>query len=139
MIKDKRFDTQIHRVENREEVIRIISEWIQSCSSIMEADRLLNEGNVPSAPVLNIDQLMSDPQVEDRELLAEVEHPKFGKLKVVNSPFHFSETASGAKGYAPRIGEHNEEVLVNLLDYSPERIDKLYKEEVLYKIDKDVA
>jgi CoA:oxalate CoA-transferase len=139
LIKDKRFDTQIHRVENREEVIRIISEWIQSCSSVMEADRLLNEGNVPSAPVLNIDQLMSYPQIEGRELLAEVEHPRFGKLKVVNSPFHFSETASGAKGYAPRIGEHNEEVLVNLLGYSPERIDKLYKGEVLYKIDKDLA
>jgi crotonobetainyl-CoA:carnitine CoA-transferase CaiB-like acyl-CoA transferase len=137
LIKDKRFDTQIHRVENREEVIRIINEWIQNCSSVMEADRLLNEGNVPSAPVLNIDQLMNYPQVEARELLAEVEHPTFGKLKVVNSPFHFSETASGAKGYPPRIGEHNEEVLTALLGYSMEQIEGLYKKGILYHIDRE--
>ncbi len=139
LITDVRFDTQIHRVENRDEVIQIISEWVQSCDSIMEADRLLTEGNVPSAPVLDIDQLMSNPQLEARDLLAEVEHPMLGKVKVVNSPFHFSETESRARAPAPRLGEHNEEVLTALLGYSPERIARLYNEGVLYNIDRDTV
>ena len=135
LINDERFNTQIHRSEHRDEVIQIISEWIQGCSSVMEADRLLFEGDVPCAPVLNIDQLMNNPQLEARELLVELDQPTFGKVKVVNSPFHFLETASKAKGHAPRLGEHNEEVLTTLLGYSTEHINKLYKEEILYKID----
>ena len=135
LINDERFNTQIHRSEHRDEVIQIISEWIQGCSSVMEADRLLFEGDVPCAPVLNIDQLMNNPQLEARELLVELDQPTFGKVKVVNSPFHFFETASKAKGHAPRLGEHNEEVLTTLIGYSTEHINKLYKEEILYKID----
>ncbi|MFC1892444.1 CaiB/BaiF CoA transferase family protein [Chloroflexota bacterium] len=137
LITDERFDTQIHRLEHRDQVIQIVGEWIQICDSVMEADRLLTEGNVPSAPVLNIDQLMADPQLEARELLAEVDHPALGKVKVVNSPFHFSETASTARGRAPRLGEHNEEVLGDILGYSREQITALYNKDVLYNIDKD--
>jgi crotonobetainyl-CoA:carnitine CoA-transferase CaiB-like acyl-CoA transferase len=139
LISDDRFDTQIHRVEHRDEVIQIVSEFVQSCSSIMEANRLFTEGDVPSEPVLTVDQLMNNPQLEARELLVEVDQPTFGKVKVVNSPFHFSETVSGARGRVPRLGEHNEEVLTNLLGYSTERIEGLYKEGVLYNIDREVG
>jgi CoA:oxalate CoA-transferase len=137
LIADERFDTQIRRVENQEAVIAIVGEWVRSCTSIMEADRLLTEGNVPSAPVLNIEQLMNDPQIEARDLLVEVYHPKLGNVKVVNSPFHYSETYSRVRGRAPRLGEHNEDVLTHLLGYSPEQIADLYSEEVLYNIDKE--
>ncbi len=139
LITDERFDTQIHRVEHRDEVIKIVTEWVQNCDSIVEADRLLTEGNVTSAPVLNIEQLMNDSQLEARELLVEVEHPTLGKVKVVNSPFHFSETVSMVRERQPRLGEHNKEVLTTLLGYSHERIAELYRQGVLYNIDMDMG
>ncbi len=132
---DERFDTQIHRVEHRAEVIQIVGDWVQSCDSVMEADRLLTEGNIPSAPVLNIEQLMNDPQLEARGLLVEVEQPALGKVRVVNSPIHFSETVSTVRERSPRLGEHNEEVLTARLGYSPEQVAELYHKGVLYNID----
>ena len=136
LITDKRFDTQIHRVLNRHEVVELVGEWVESCASIMEADQLLTAGNVPSAPVYNIEQLMKDPQLEARRLLVEIDHPAIGKVKVVNSPFHFSKTKSEVRGRSPKLGEHSSDVLQNLLGYNSEQIDKLYMDKVIYSIDR---
>jgi hypothetical protein len=48
------------------------------------------------------------------------------------SPLKFSETPSAIRGYAPFIGEHNKEVLSSVLNYTPEKIEELYRDNVLY-------
>ena len=50
---------------------------------------------------LNIDQLMNNSQLEARELLVEVDQPTFGKVKIVNSPFHFLRLHQKQKDMIP--------------------------------------
>ena len=45
----------------------------------------------------------------------------------------FSETPATIRGYAPFLGEHNREVLSEVLGYSQAEIDALYKDDVLYE------
>jgi crotonobetainyl-CoA:carnitine CoA-transferase CaiB-like acyl-CoA transferase len=61
-----------------------------------------------------------------------VDHPKIGKVRVINSPFKFSETESKLRGPCPELGEHNREILSRLLDYSDEEIKDLYAEGILF-------
>jgi succinate--hydroxymethylglutarate CoA-transferase len=64
-------------------------------------------------------------------VLAEVEHPKLGKIKLLKTSFKFSETTAGVRAGPPLCGEHTREVLSNILGYSESRIIHLLKEGVI--------
>jgi crotonobetainyl-CoA:carnitine CoA-transferase CaiB-like acyl-CoA transferase len=65
-------------------------------------------------------------------MIREIEDPQYGRVKIPNSAFRFSETASGPKGHIPRLGEHNREVLNSLMGYSDNEISQLQSEGVIY-------
>ena len=61
-----------------------------------------------------------------------VEVPDFlaGTIAVSGDFWHFSRTPA-VVGSTPNVGEHNEEVLGNLLGYSKEEIAELYAKDVI--------
>jgi CoA:oxalate CoA-transferase len=65
-------------------------------------------------------------------MMVEVEQPFVGKMKMYGSPLKMSETPCGVQGHGPLLGEHNDQVLINLLGYSDKRIQELYADAVLY-------
>jgi crotonobetainyl-CoA:carnitine CoA-transferase CaiB-like acyl-CoA transferase len=73
-----------------------------------------------------------DPQIKAREMIVTVDQPFLGPMKMYGSPLKFSETPSGIRGYAPFLGEHNDDVLSSTLGMSKEEIKALYGEDVLY-------
>jgi crotonobetainyl-CoA:carnitine CoA-transferase CaiB-like acyl-CoA transferase len=64
-------------------------------------------------------------------VLVEVQHPKLGKIKVLNTPFRFSETPAEVRASPPLWGEHTREVLSDLLGYKKAQIERLLKEGVI--------
>ena len=64
-------------------------------------------------------------------MIIEVDHPKAGKIKTVNFPVKFSETPVDEMRPAPLFGQHNAEVVMDLLGYSEERFRELEKEGVI--------
>jgi CoA:oxalate CoA-transferase len=64
-------------------------------------------------------------------MITEIDHPKAGKFKLVNSPFKFSRTPSKAQGFAPELGQDTEEVLRKLLKMNPREIEKLRKSGII--------
>ncbi|TAJ78843.1 CoA transferase, partial [bacterium] len=50
----------------------------------------LEENDVPAAPLYNVAEVLSDPQVEHLGLVEEVEHPQVGKLKFVGPAVSFT-------------------------------------------------
>ena len=58
------------------------------------------------------------PQVEAREMLIHMQHPTIGELPLVGSPLKFSDTPVEYKLPPPRLGEHTEKVLKDVLGYS---------------------
>ncbi|MCK1983551.1 MULTISPECIES: CaiB/BaiF CoA transferase family protein [Peribacillus] len=75
-------------------------------------------------PVNDIEQIFSDPQIIERELFTEMEHPVAGNIKQIGFPIKFSETPGKIHSHAPILGEHTEEILQQL-DYSSEAIENL--------------
>ena len=64
-------------------------------------------------------------------MVLEIDHPKAGKIKQLGNPIKFSETPIKIKTPPPMLGQHTEEILINLLNYSKDEIERLRKREVL--------
>jgi len=133
MIKDPRFDNFAHRFENRDEVYAIVEDWVRSQNSISDIVELMNKAGVPCDRVNTIEQAVNHPQVRARNLLVEREHPTLGKMEVVNSGLNFSRTRGDPPGYPPFLGEHNAEILKDLLGISAQDVEELTKAGVLYQ------
>jgi len=65
-------------------------------------------------PVKTIEEALNDPQVFEREMIFEAEHPKAGKIRQLGFPVKMSMTPATYRRGAPLLGEHNEEIYSSL-------------------------
>jgi crotonobetainyl-CoA:carnitine CoA-transferase CaiB-like acyl-CoA transferase len=120
--------------ENTSLVHEAVEAWVMSQDSVEEAERKLDAAGIPCSRVKQIEELATDdPHIKAREMSPKVYQPFLGPMKMFGSPLKFSETPSAIRGYAPFLGEHNKEILSHYLRYSPEKIESLYGEKVLYE------
>jgi crotonobetainyl-CoA:carnitine CoA-transferase CaiB-like acyl-CoA transferase len=92
---------------------------------------LLDGIDVPCAKVQCIDEVLADPQIVARGMVIEQEHPRYGKLRLPNLPFRFSDRDTTIRDVAPDLGQHNEEV-AQPLGFGVAEIDAMQTDEVLY-------
>jgi len=76
------------------------------------------------AKVNNIDEAFSNPQMLHRNMMVEVEHPRFGKIRQVGIAIKLSDTPGAIRKLAPLPGEHTDEIL-NSLGYTENDVQKL--------------
>lgn len=107
---DPRFDTNAHRVENRDALLAVLDDLFRSRTG-REWVELLNRIGVPCSPVQDIRQVFDSPQVREREMLREIDHPTAGKVRMAGLPVKFSETPAAIRLAPPLLGEHNDLVL----------------------------
>ena len=110
-----------------------VKEHIKTMDKYEAADFFAEVG-LPVAPILWASEACSNEHLLARNMVVEIEHPKMGKYKAVNFPVKFSETPINVESYAPLLGEHNEQVLVDYLGYTPEKVDELLKKGVIAKM-----
>jgi crotonobetainyl-CoA:carnitine CoA-transferase CaiB-like acyl-CoA transferase len=60
-----------------------------------------------------------------------VEHPKLGKVRLLNTPFKLSGTPAGVRSRPPLWAEHTREILGATLGYSEEELDRMAQEQVI--------
>jgi len=92
--------------------------------------RLLQERDVPSAPLNTLDEVFKDPQVKQYGFPVEVEHPKMGKMQLVGSGVELSRTPATISLAPPTLGEHTEEILRDF-SYDDQTIQKFKTEGVV--------
>ena len=129
-IDDPKYVTNAKRVENRDELVKTLADIFKT-KTRDEWLKLLEEHGVPCAPVYEVSEALSNPQVLHREMVIEVDHPTIGKLKQLGTPMKFSETKCQIRYPPPLLGQHTEEILKELLGYSDEEIEKLRLEGVI--------
>jgi crotonobetainyl-CoA:carnitine CoA-transferase CaiB-like acyl-CoA transferase len=137
LLEDEWLAKMENRMMNRDIIVSLINEWVQSFEHIDDAMAILEEAGIVSTRILSISEAINHPQIQARDMMIEIDHPILGKVPVVNSPFRLKHTKAGLEGLPPEIGEHNEEILSNLLGYSAEDISELKRENVIYKVEKD--
>ncbi len=86
--------------------------------------RLLGPKEIPITPVLELDEVFSDPQVLHREMVVEIDHPRLGKVKHPGIGIKFSETPGEIRDVAPLPGQHTGDILADL-GYTTDDITKL--------------
>ena len=119
--------------ENAPFVHQTIEDWLMKFDSVKDAERVLKDAGVPCMRIKSWTEVVDDPHTKAREMVVKMEQPFLGEIEAYGSPFKMSATFSGVRGHAPLIGEHNDEILCTLLDYSHKEIEALYTNEVIYK------
>ena len=77
------------------------------------------------------DQVASDPQLLNREMIVEVDQPVSGKVKLSGSVYKMSKTPGDRRKRVPEVGEHNEEIYGGLLGIDAQERQKLKEESVI--------
>jgi len=105
-------------------------EWVQS-RGVDEVVKLLVEARIPVGQVLDLSRVISDPHVQAREMVVEVDCPGVGKVKMPGFSIRFSETPGALNEPHPTLGQHNEEVFTKLLGYNKGDLARLKQEQVI--------
>jgi len=127
--KDPKFENQVIRGINFDELKPRLQE-IAKTKSRDEWVRLFDEAEIPVAPVNDYADLEKDPQVIANEYVVEIDDPIHGKVKVPGIPVQLSKTPGKVERLAPELGQHTEEVLMELCGYSWDDLAKLREEGV---------
>lgn len=130
LIDDPRFCDNDHRRDNRDELVPILENIFRTRPG-EEWLRLLSEAQVPCAPINTLDRLFADPQVAARNMIVEMEHPTVGRLRSIGNPIKTPPMPESPFEPPPLHGEHTDEVLRDILDYSAERIAQLRENGVI--------
>jgi CoA:oxalate CoA-transferase len=133
LASDPRYDTIEHRVQHRDEVIKIVEDWLQSFESRDQPVALLDQLHIMCAPVLDTAGYVNEPHIRAREAIQTVEHPGVGAIGIPRAPFHFSGARVEIRSRAPMLGEHNEAAFASVAGYSKEKIAALTEAGILHR------
>ncbi len=113
LIEDPRFAMKADRVANNDALNALLSEIFATETTDHWFERI-NAAGIPCGPVMDHQQVYTDPQTLAREMVTEIEHPTAGTTKTLGVHIKLHGTPGGVRRPAPRHGEHTEEILREL-------------------------
>ncbi|XP_025003338.1 succinate--hydroxymethylglutarate CoA-transferase isoform X7 [Gallus gallus] len=126
VIKDSRYKTNKLRVQNRKELIDILSTRFSEKTTV-EWLQLFEGSGVPYGPINNMQQVFSEPQVLHNELVMEMDHPIAGRIAVPGPGVRYSEFVVSHPKPPPLVGQHTVEILKGMLRYEDDAIEELLR------------
>lgn len=121
---DERFSRNPARLKNRDLLIELVNQEIGKRNSEEWLFKFEQIG-IPAASINDMEKTFSDPQVQARNLRLDVPHPTAGTIPLVASPLNIPTAPAVIRHAPPLLGQHTEEILVNLLNYDEGSIKSL--------------
>jgi crotonobetainyl-CoA:carnitine CoA-transferase CaiB-like acyl-CoA transferase len=118
------FNTQAGRSAHYGELRERLMEWAQNYTA-QEVFERVQGCKSACAAAYTAEQFFNSPQTVAREYLDEIDHPVAGKLRYPGLPYKFSNLTRRRRQGAPLLGQHNEDVLCNRLQYSKQDLLRL--------------
>lgn len=126
--EDDRFKNFKSRFEYKNDLIPILMDYFEKETTQYWIDKL--KGKVPIAPVNTVEEALKQQLVQERNMIVDVNHQTFGKLKMLGTPIKVSNyEPSYTQG--PALGEHNQEVYGGILGKSIEEIEVLKEKAII--------
>ena len=130
---DQRFNNPRARRDNNEALKDIIERWLGGFESRDAAIAALEAERVPCAPVLSLHEAMSHPHLRERGTVRRVKDKIIGEFDIPGMAAKFSRWECPEDVVADRLGEHNEEVLRDLLSLTDKEIARLYVDKTIVR------
>ncbi len=130
LLSDERYATAAARARNDAETNALVAEWVSGLDAAEIEERCQRRG-VPVGTVYDVADIAADEHVRARGDLCIVDDPVIGPVRQ-QAPFpRFSSEPLPTPSGAPRLGEHTDEVLGNLLGLSGGEIAALRDDNVI--------
>jgi crotonobetainyl-CoA:carnitine CoA-transferase CaiB-like acyl-CoA transferase len=91
---------------------------------------VLNGRGIPCGDVLSLEAALTSEQAQHRQVLADVDQPGIGNVKIFNMTARFSKTPAGIETPPPSLSQHTEQIL-SQLGYSSEEQKALKEKRVI--------
>jgi crotonobetainyl-CoA:carnitine CoA-transferase CaiB-like acyl-CoA transferase len=130
LMQDARFKTLAARLKN----IDALQDEIEKVFATQPTEhwvKKLDAAGVPGGPVFNYVQAFDNEHSRARNMVAEIEHPKIGRMKILGNPVKASAELARSRTPAPWLGQHSAEVLKGL-GYNDKQVASLFTEGVVY-------
>jgi benzylsuccinate CoA-transferase BbsF subunit len=127
---DPRFLTAPDRKAHEDTLDQLLTNWTQERNK-WEVTRALQAVGVAAFPTMNTKDLAEDAHLEERGFFARLPHPEIGVRIHTGIPWLLARSSNGVRAAAPLLGQHTNQVLHDVLGYSPETIERLKEQKVL--------
>jgi len=111
--EDPRFRSADQRIAHRDELIALLNERLLTQPARHWIEKLRVHG-VPCTPINRIDQIVAEEQVRAGNMIAEIDVPQLGPIRMASPPIQLSASRAAITRPPPRLGQHSEEVLLQL-------------------------
>jgi crotonobetainyl-CoA:carnitine CoA-transferase CaiB-like acyl-CoA transferase len=128
---DPRFATPGDRQRNRSDLDEVLGSWVATFDTAAELESAMGDSSVLAAEVRSVAELAGTPWASERGALVDVALDGGEVVRVPQSPWRFSDAEGGVRPVVGFRGQHNREVLRDLLGLGNEELDALETSGVL--------
>jgi len=121
--EDADFATPPARLKHLNEVFAEIEKWTMTKTKYEVMD-ICNPLDIPVGPILSMKELAEEPSLRETGTIVDVEHPERGNYLTVGCPIKLSDSAVEVTR-SPLLGEHTDEILAEVLEYSADEIAEI--------------
>lgn len=127
-----RYDNDNHaRVADRQALEGQVSKWTQS-HDLRDLLEICGSAGLAIGPIYSPAEIVTDPHIIARESIITVDEPETGKpIRMASPAGRFSGFKGSVRHVGPLLGEHTDEVLSGLLNYTPEQIADFRKKGII--------
>ncbi len=131
LASDPRFADHITRCQNARACVALLDDVFATRTRAEWMARLLAEGDMPICAVNTTADVADDPQAIANDYVTWFDHPVMGRVREPGFPVALSETPASLRRPAPELGQHTEDVLLEVLGMDWDGIGELKKLEVI--------
>ncbi|MDD5126968.1 MAG: CoA transferase [Dehalococcoidales bacterium] len=120
------FDNMYQRAEHWESLQPLLTSWAMEHTK-KEIFDLAKRVSIPIGPLYSMEEVVSNPQLTERDYFVEIMHPEVGKLTYPGAPYKLNNNPWQMRLPAPKLGQHNVDIYGGRLGYTKEELVKLYE------------
>ena len=130
LASDPKYATHGARGAHQAELDALVEAWTQTRTTRAVLDAM-DEFGVPAGLIYRAPDMLADPHFQAREAIVRVPHPDFGELRMQNVAPKLSETPGAVRSPSPSLGQHNDEVFLEVLGLASARYEDLKARKVI--------